>query len=38
MTKRIECDLEYLKNWSLWFDLRILVRTIWVLLSDHHAY
>jgi putative colanic acid biosynthesis UDP-glucose lipid carrier transferase len=38
MTKRIECDLEYLKNWSLWFDLRILMRTIWVLLSDRHAY
>jgi putative colanic acid biosysnthesis UDP-glucose lipid carrier transferase len=38
MTKRIECDLEYLKNWSLWFDLRILVRTIWVLVSDRHAY
>jgi putative colanic acid biosynthesis UDP-glucose lipid carrier transferase len=38
MTKRIECDLEYLKNWSLWFDLRILVRTIWVLLGDHRAY
>ncbi len=38
MTKRIECDLEYLKNWSLWFDLLIIVRTIWVLLGDHHAY
>jgi putative colanic acid biosynthesis UDP-glucose lipid carrier transferase len=38
MTKRIECDLEYLKNWSLWFDLRIIVRTIWVLLGDRHAY
>jgi putative colanic acid biosysnthesis UDP-glucose lipid carrier transferase len=38
MTKRIECDLEYLKNWSLWFDLSIIVRTIWVVLGDHHAY
>jgi putative colanic acid biosynthesis UDP-glucose lipid carrier transferase len=38
MTKRIECDLEYLKNWSLWFDLRILVRTIWVLFGDQRAY
>jgi putative colanic acid biosynthesis UDP-glucose lipid carrier transferase len=38
MTKRIECDLAYLKNWSLWFDLRIIMRTIWVLLSDHRAY
>jgi putative colanic acid biosynthesis UDP-glucose lipid carrier transferase len=38
MTKRIECDLEYLKNWSLWFDLHILVRTIWVLFGDRRAY
>jgi putative colanic acid biosynthesis UDP-glucose lipid carrier transferase len=38
MTKRIECDLEYLKNWSLWFDLSIMVRTVWVLLGDQHAY
>jgi putative colanic acid biosynthesis UDP-glucose lipid carrier transferase len=38
MTKRIECDLEYLKNWSLWFDLRIIVRTIWVLFGDQRAY
>jgi putative colanic acid biosynthesis UDP-glucose lipid carrier transferase len=38
MTKRIECDLEYLKNWSLWFDLRILVRTVWVLFGDRRAY
>ncbi|HEY2781529.1 MAG TPA: undecaprenyl-phosphate glucose phosphotransferase [Steroidobacteraceae bacterium] len=38
MTKRIECDLEYLKNWSLWFDLHIIVRTIWVLFGDRRAY
>jgi putative colanic acid biosysnthesis UDP-glucose lipid carrier transferase len=38
MTKRIECDLEYLENWSLWFDMRIIVRTIWVLFGDKRAY
>jgi putative colanic acid biosynthesis UDP-glucose lipid carrier transferase len=38
MTKRIECDLEYLENWSLWFDLRIIARTVWVLLGDKRAY
>ena len=27
MTKRIEFDLDYLKNWSIWFDLRIVLRT-----------
>jgi putative colanic acid biosysnthesis UDP-glucose lipid carrier transferase len=38
MTKRIEFDLEYLKNWSIWFDLQIIVRTISVLWGDRHAF
>jgi len=28
MQKRVEYDLEYIKNWSLWFDLKIIVLTI----------
>jgi putative colanic acid biosysnthesis UDP-glucose lipid carrier transferase len=38
MTKRIEHDLEYLKNWSLWFDLRIIARTVRVVFGDSRAY
>lgn len=38
MTKRIEFDLNYIANWSLWLDLKIIVRTITVLLKDRHAY
>jgi putative colanic acid biosynthesis UDP-glucose lipid carrier transferase len=38
MTKRIEFDLDYLKNWSIWFDLRIIVRTCSVIWSDRDAY
>ena len=26
--KRIECDLYYIENWSLFLDLRILVLTL----------
>lgn len=38
MTKRIEFDLKYLSHWSLWFDLRIIARTVAVVLKDRHAF
>jgi putative colanic acid biosynthesis UDP-glucose lipid carrier transferase len=27
MAQRIRCDLEYIDNWSLWFDIKILLMT-----------
>ena len=38
MTKRIEFDLDYLKNWSIWFDLRIVLRTFLLIWGDRDAY
>jgi putative colanic acid biosynthesis UDP-glucose lipid carrier transferase len=38
MRIRVEYDLEYLRNWSLGLDLRIIVSTIRVLFFDRHAY
>ncbi|MES1195771.1 MAG: sugar transferase, partial [Steroidobacter sp.] len=38
MTKRIEFDLNYLSNWSLWFDMKILALTVAVVFKDTHAY
>lgn len=36
--KRVEYDLEYIENWSVWFDLYILFRTIPALLLTREAY
>ena len=33
MEKRVECDLEYINNWSVALDLKILTQTIFVLFS-----
>jgi putative colanic acid biosysnthesis UDP-glucose lipid carrier transferase len=38
MQARVEYDLEYLRNWSLGFDLRIIARTLKVVLWDRNAY
>lgn len=36
--KRIEHDLYYLRNWSLLFDLRIVIRTVLHTVDAKHAY
>ena len=35
---RIECDLYYIENWSLGFDLKILWLTLWKGIIHKHAY
>ena len=35
---RIRYDLYYIQNWSLWFDLRILVLTVARVFKDANAY
>jgi lipopolysaccharide/colanic/teichoic acid biosynthesis glycosyltransferase len=32
IAQRVASDLEYINNWSLWLDIRILLRTVTVLL------
>lgn len=38
MQRRIDFDLEYLRQWSLGKDLYIIVKTILVMFKDRHAY
>jgi putative colanic acid biosysnthesis UDP-glucose lipid carrier transferase len=38
MEKRIELDLEYLRRWSLWFDIKIIWLTIFGGFSSSKAY
>lgn len=34
MQARIDYDIEYLRNWSMRFDLHIILKTIWVVLLN----
>ncbi|MBK8171129.1 MAG: undecaprenyl-phosphate glucose phosphotransferase [Sandaracinaceae bacterium] len=38
MEKRIEYDLTYIRQWGLWFDVKIIFRTAFGMLSSKNAY
>lgn len=38
MEKRIDFDLEYIRNWSIGLDLEIIVKTMFRMVRDHHAF
>ncbi|HIA92189.1 TPA: sugar transferase [Candidatus Saccharibacteria bacterium] len=35
--ERVKLDLFYVQNWSLWLDIKILFKTIWVVLKREDA-
>jgi putative colanic acid biosynthesis UDP-glucose lipid carrier transferase len=38
MHRRVLYDLDYLKNWSLWLDLKIIAKTALTVVHDRNAY
>ena len=38
MERRIECDHRYIREWSLLMDLKILIHTVFIVLSRQNAY
>lgn len=38
MQQRVKHDLEYIQNWSLWLDVKIMFFTVVTLLRDKNAY
>jgi len=38
MEKRVEFDLQYIKNWSVWLDIKIIFLTIFKGFVSKNAY
>ena len=36
--RRVECDLEYIANWSVWEDVWIMIQTAWAVVRGDGAY
>jgi len=38
INRRVELDLLYIENWSIWFDISIIARTAVAVIRGHNAY
>jgi Undecaprenyl-phosphate glucose phosphotransferase len=38
MHARVEYDLDYIRNWTIWLDLKIMLRTVFLVAIDRDAY
>jgi Undecaprenyl-phosphate galactose phosphotransferase WbaP len=37
-TERVNFDVYYVRNWSVWLDIYILIKTVWVVIRGDGAY
>jgi lipopolysaccharide/colanic/teichoic acid biosynthesis glycosyltransferase len=38
LIRRLEHDLHYIENWSVGFDMLIVLRSLWAVLAPRNAY
>jgi putative colanic acid biosynthesis UDP-glucose lipid carrier transferase len=38
MAERVRWDMEYIRKWSPWLDLKIMLKTVALVLKRHNAY
>ncbi|MGH8015476.1 MAG: sugar transferase, partial [Candidatus Zixiibacteriota bacterium] len=38
VARKLRLDLEYIERWSMWLDLKILLKTVWVVLTGKGAH
>ena len=38
MKKRVQYDMDYIRRWSLWFDVKIMAMTVVKVLGQKGAY
>ena len=38
MSRRIQLDMRYIENWSIWLDIGIIARTAVAVIRGHNAY
>jgi hypothetical protein len=38
LDKRIELDLWYIKHWSIWLDIKIIISTVYVVIKGEGLY
>jgi lipopolysaccharide/colanic/teichoic acid biosynthesis glycosyltransferase len=36
--ERVQLDMRYIRNWSIWLDIQILLKTVIVVLKGQGAY